>query len=241
MSSPNPPIQSPVTELFHSIETSFQSTSLGPDSWYLLTIACLSGSPDPELAKELYLYVIQKEKNSTSAARQAFVRRIREALVKCVSIVGCCKPIEAIIAISQVEREEDRDYSLTRENWQCNQANHERGMRWYRAIYRRDEKATLGLFDAHRDFQWISKEITYGLYLSDRQVLNDAETEIIVLASIMIQNLRKETHWHIRGTRRIGVSKEDTQVLWDCIQRVARFFDLKMNKVPTVDEVEYDV
>ncbi|KAE8347197.1 hypothetical protein BDV24DRAFT_146746 [Aspergillus arachidicola] len=172
MSSPNSPIQSTVTELFHSIETSFQSTSLGPDSWYLLTIACLSGSPDPELAKELYLYVIQKEETSTSAARHVFVRRIREALVKCVSIVGCCKPIEAIIAISQ----------------QCDQANHERGMR-----------------------------------------------------CIMIQNLRKETHWHIRGTRRIGVSKEDTQVLWDCIQRVARFFDLKMNKVPTVDEVEYDV
>ena len=57
----------------------------------------------------------------------------------------------------------------------------------------------------------------------------------------MIQNLRKETHWHIGGTRRIGVSKEDTQVLWECIQRVARIFDLKMNKVPTVDAVEYDV
>ncbi|KAE8365935.1 hypothetical protein BDV27DRAFT_143984 [Aspergillus caelatus] len=188
MSPPNPPIQSSVAELFHTIETSFQSTSLGPDSWYLLTIACLSGSPDPELAKELYLYVIQKEENSNPAARQAFVRRIREALVKCVSIVGCCKPIEAIIAISQVEQEEDRDYSLTREDWQCDQANHERGMR-----------------------------------------------------CIMIQNLKKETHWHIRGTRRIGVSKEDTQVLWDCIQRVARFFGMRMNKVPTVDEVEYDV
>ncbi|KAB8240819.1 hypothetical protein BDV35DRAFT_385515 [Aspergillus flavus] len=188
MSTPNLPTQSPVAELCHSIETSFKSTSLGPDSWYLLTITCLSGSPDPELGKDLYLYVIQKEKNSTSAARQTFIRRIREALVKCVSIVGCCKPIEAIIAISQVEQEEDRDSSLTREYWQCDQANHERGM-----------------------------------------------------ICIMIQNLRKETHWHIGGTRRIGVSKEDTQVLWECIQRVARIFDLKMNKVPTVDAVEYDV
>ncbi|GMF70062.1 unnamed protein product [Aspergillus oryzae] len=153
MSTPNSPTQSPVAELCHSIETSFKSTSLGPDSWYLLTIACLSGSPDPELAKDLYLYVIQKEKNSTSAARQAFIRRIRETLVKCVSIVWCCKPIEARIAISQVEQEEDRDYSLTREYWQCDQANDERGMRWYRAICTQDEKSTLGLFDAHRGFQ----------------------------------------------------------------------------------------
>ncbi|KAB8276467.1 hypothetical protein BDV30DRAFT_224189 [Aspergillus minisclerotigenes] len=184
MSTPNLPTQSPVTELCHSIETSFKSTSLGPDSWHLLTIACLSGSPDPELSKDLYLYVIQKETNSTSAARQVFIRRFREALVKCVFIVGCCKPIQAIIAISQVEQEEDRDYSLTQENWQCDQANHERGMRWYRS---------------------------------------------------------KETHWHIGGTRRNGVSKEDTQVLWECIHRVARLFDLKMNKVPTVDAVEYEV
>ncbi|QRD87372.1 hypothetical protein F9C07_2199271 [Aspergillus flavus] len=191
----------PITELCHGIETSFKSTSLGPDSWYLLTITCLSGSPDPELAKDLYLHVIQKEKSSTSAARQAFIRRIREALVKCVSIVGCCKPIEAIISISQ-----------------------------YRAIYTRDEKSTLGHFDAHRDFQWISKEITYGLYLSDRQVFNDVETEIIEGDPL--------AYWR---TRRIGVSKEDTQVLWECIQRVARIFDLKMNKVPTVDAVEYDV
>ncbi|KAE8136452.1 hypothetical protein BDV38DRAFT_283940 [Aspergillus pseudotamarii] len=93
MSSPSPPIQSSVAELFHNIETSFQSTSLGPDSWYLLTIACLSGSPGPELAKELCLYVVQKQESSSPAARQAFVRRGREALVKCVFIVGCCKPI----------------------------------------------------------------------------------------------------------------------------------------------------
>lgn len=102
-----------------------------------------------------------------------------------------------------------------RENWRCDQESHERGTRWYRAIYTPDEKSTLGLFDSHRDFQWISKGIAYGLYLSDHQLLNDFETEIIVLTSIMIQNLRKETHWHIRGMRRIGVSKEDTQVLWD--------------------------
>ncbi|KAE8164093.1 hypothetical protein BDV40DRAFT_287233 [Aspergillus tamarii] len=141
MSSPNPPTQSSVADLFHTIDTSFQSTSLGPVSLYLLTIACLSGSPDPELAKELYLYVIQKEENFDPAARQTFVHRIREALLKCL-LSG--------------------DYSLMRENWQCDQESHERGTR-----------------------------------------------------CIMIQNLRKETHWHIRGMRRIGVSKEDTQVLWD--------------------------
>jgi hypothetical protein len=57
----------------------------------------------------------------------------------------------------------------------------------------------------------------------------------------MIQNLPKETHWHIRGTRRIGVSKHDVQVIWDCVQLIAKFVGLKLNRVPTVEDVESDV
>lgn len=63
---------------------------------------------------------------------------------------------------------------------------------------------------------WTSKQITYGLYLSDHSILNDIETEITVLSGIMIQNLPRETAWHLRGTRRIGVSSEDTETLQQC-------------------------
>lgn len=39
---------------------------------------------------------------------------MREALVKCVAIVGVCKPIEAVFQIAEREREEDRDFSFSR-------------------------------------------------------------------------------------------------------------------------------
>ncbi|RAL16738.1 uncharacterized protein BO97DRAFT_430817 [Aspergillus homomorphus CBS 101889] len=201
----------------------------------------LGTGPNPELASDLYLYLTQKEEFTSSAKRQALVRRIREALIKCVSIVGCCKPIECIIAISQVEQEPDKDYTMTREKWQCDAQNHENATRWFRSVYGRDERSTLSLFDAHKDFQWLSTEITYGLYLSDRTVLNDVETEIVVPASIMIQNLKIEPHWHSRGARRVGISKHDTEVFWSCIQEVARYFRLDLPRVPTVAEVEPDV
>ena len=84
-------------------------------------------------------------------------------------------------------------------------------------------------------------EITYGLFLSDRQVLDDVDTQLVVLPGIMSQNLKTETHWHIRGTRRLGVPKEDVQVIWNCVQLVAEFFGTKLNRVPTVDAVEPDV
>lgn len=42
------------------------------------------------------------------------MRRLREALVKLVSIVGVVKPLESCFAMADIEREEDKDYSFSR-------------------------------------------------------------------------------------------------------------------------------
>lgn len=67
---------------------------------------------------------------------------------------------------------------------------------------------------------WLSFEITYGLYLSDHTIINDVETETVVLSGIMIQNLRSETHWHLRGIRRVGVSQEDVEKTHQCVSKL---------------------
>ncbi|KAB8077733.1 hypothetical protein BDV29DRAFT_188445 [Aspergillus leporis] len=209
--------------------------------WYILAIATLVASPDPERCDQLYLHLISQKPYSTPQARQALIRRLREALFKSIIIVGVCKPIEAILAISKCEREEDKDYTATRENWACDQANHDRGTAWLEKLYARNAAGTLDSFQAHRDFGWLSTEITYGSFLLDRGVLDDLDTQLIVLPAIMSQNLRTETHWHIRGTRRLGVGMGDVRVLWECVQRVADFSGVILDKVPTVEEVEMDV
>lgn len=230
-----------LSQLFQKIESSFKNTQLGDQRWYILVIACLSTSPDPEAAAALYQYLIKQDAYQTSESRQALIRRIREALLKSVILVGVCKPLEAILAISKIERPEDRDYSVTREGFQINDESHERGKDWFKKVYTRNAGDTIGMFDAHKDFAWTSMEITYGLFLSDRKVLDDVDTQLVVLPAIMSQNLPTESHWHIRGTRRIGVSKEDVQVVWDGVKEIAKFFGVELNKVPTVDEVEPDV
>lgn len=228
-------------QLFLEIESRFRSTALPADKWYILAIATIVASSDPERADQLYLHLINQPGHESPSARQALVKRLREALFKSVIIVGVCKPIEAILAISKVERDEDKEYTCTRENWQCDAANHERGMNWFGKLYARNASNTLDLFNGHKDFSWLSMEITYGLFLSDRQVLDDVDTQMVVLPAIMSQNLRTETHWHIRGTRRLGLSREEVQVVWDCVQLVAGFFGVTLDKVPTVEEVEADV
>jgi hypothetical protein len=227
--------------LLTDLEQSLSTTNLGPSRWYLIVLAALVGGTEPEVADQLYLHIVSQSPYESSSSRQALVRRLREALVKLVSIVGVCKPLEAILSISKVERPEDRDYTFTRKDWNADAANHERGAGWLNKIYAGNTEDTLALFDAHKDFRWISEEITYGLYLSDRQVLDDWDTEVIVLAGIMIQNLKLETKWHIRGALRVGMSNGDVKTIMECVRRVAEFTEVKLNRIPSVEEVEHEV
>lgn len=58
--------------------------------------------------------------------------------------------------------------------------------------------------------------------LSDRQILDDADTEIVVLPAVMGQNLRRMTYWHVKGCKKVGILKEDGQMLCGCVHAVAR-------------------
>ncbi|KAG7110303.1 hypothetical protein HYQ45_010757 [Verticillium longisporum] len=234
-------VPKPLVELFEQIEENIALTQLGSSKWYMITLAALVGSNDPDLCADLYTHLLTKPEFSTPEQRQELVRRLREGLFKTISVVGVCKPMSAILAINAREREEDKDRSITREGWQCDDDSLKRGQEWLAKIYTRDTDSTLDLFKDHRDFAWVSERITYGLYLCDRQVLDDFDTEMVVLCSIMIQNLGRNTHWHLRGTRRLGVSFEDTQKVWDSVQLVAGYLGVKLNRIPTVAAVEKDI
>ncbi|KAK5138405.1 hypothetical protein LTR08_003466 [Meristemomyces frigidus] len=169
------------------------------------------------------------------------MRRLREALVKLVSVVGVPKPLEAVFCMGEVEREEDKDYSFSREHWQSGEENKKRGEQWLAQIYRHNDNKTKDMMAAHKDLRWLSVEITYGLYLSDHTILDGIDTELVVLSGIMLQNLPRETGWHLRGIRRIGVSFENVELIQQCIEKVAAFCGLQLTRVPRVKDIEHEV
>ena len=162
------------TKLFETLEDKFPAETLGHERWYLvavctkhkalllahtvsivtnlLQISTLTGTSQAEHAADLYTYLIQKPQYSTPEARKALVRRLREALVKDVSIIGVCKCLEAVFSIAEVEKEEDRDFSFSREHWQSGENNRERGAAWLDQIYQKNRASTVGALAAHRDF-----------------------------------------------------------------------------------------
>jgi hypothetical protein len=89
-----------------------------------------------------------------------------------------------------------------------------------KTIYAGDLSTSTGPFQAHKDFDFISRQITYGFYLSDHSILGPLDTELVTLAGIMIQNLPLETAWHLRGTRRVGVSMDDVELVQQCVSKL---------------------
>lgn len=59
-----------------------------------------------------------------------------------------------------------------------------RGEAWLNKLYQGNLSTATDQFRAHKDFDLISRVITYGFYLSDHSILDDVETEIVVLSGI---------------------------------------------------------
>ncbi|KAH7136146.1 hypothetical protein B0J11DRAFT_547856 [Dendryphion nanum] len=212
------PTEEEALALFEAVEEIFPTKTVGKGKWYITLLAAMVGGGQPAFAPTLYKQLIQRPEFISSAQRQGLMRRLREALVKLVCVAGVCRPLEAIMDIDAAARPEDKDYSFSREGWQCDEENAKRGFAWQDRLYKHNQSQVDNALSSQKDFDWISKNISYGLYLSDHSIIDDIETELVVLAGIMIQNLPRETGWHLRGTRRIGVSKEDVETIQQCVR-----------------------
>ena len=72
-------------------------------------------------------------------------------------------------------------------------------------------------------------------------MLDDLDTEVVVLVGIAIQNLPLETKWHFRGARRIGVGLGDVKTIMECVREVGSFMGTKLDRLPEPEEVEGEV
>lgn len=117
-----------------------------------MQLSAMVGGGQPGFAPLLYKLLIARPEHSTPEQRKALMRRIREALVKLVSICGVCKPLDAIFDIDAITRPEDKDYSFSREGWQCDEANRKRGFEWQDRLYKHNQGKIDDALSSQRDF-----------------------------------------------------------------------------------------
>jgi hypothetical protein len=110
------------------------------------------GGGQPNFAPLLYRELIKRPEYATSVQRQALMRRIRETMVKLTSINGVCKPLDAIFDINAIQRPEDKDYTCSREGWQCDEANDKRGFAWQSRLYQTNQGKIDNELSSQKDF-----------------------------------------------------------------------------------------
>ncbi|KAJ6096287.1 hypothetical protein N7486_007033, partial [Penicillium sp. IBT 16267x] len=169
----------------------------------------------PYLADQLYLYLTSKDAYSTADARRTLLQRIGKHFSKKLCF--------------RVEPEGEEESCLSRAADGNAMKPIVLGEWTSYTLFMLKIPQLHDLFKRHRDWGFWVGEIAYGLHLSDRQVLDDVDTQMVVLPAVMGQNLPGETYWHIRGTRRVGVSKEDVQMGCDRERKVSRFCGVELD------------
>ncbi|KAH9206274.1 AhpD-like protein, partial [Leptodontidium sp. 2 PMI_412] len=173
-------------------------------------------------------------------SRQALVRRMREAMIKCIILNGIPIVMEAFVSLAAVERPEDREHGFTRQGWQADEKNHKRGLDVLNILYRGENDRIWGTFGAHRDIPWLSTDISYGLFLANHTILDIVESELVILPAITCQNLNMATHWHLRGCLRVGISRDEVEEIQSVIHAIAEACGKNLNKIGSISDVEDD-
>ncbi|CAO1636852.1 unnamed protein product [Jaminaea pallidilutea] len=119
----------------------------------------------------------------------------------------------------------------------------ERGEGQLRAVYRHnfpDIAARMGT--EMDDLKMLTLPINYGLLLSETTVLDFAETELVILASLIPQAMRKETLWHLRGCLRAGWHPDAVESVRRVSMAISEWAIVHRgpSDVPTLDEVRED-
>lgn len=166
--------------------------------------------------------------------RKKMVARMREALVKLVVISGIPSVMVAVGSLAQVLKEGDRDESTTRVGWQVSGENEKKGKETIEKLYGSDAKGVSESFKSFQDFEWISSNITYGLFLADHRILDIKETALVTLPAVLATGLQGPSFRNLKAALRLGFSAEE-------VESVQRIVDVMLGWKDGAEKKEFEV
>ncbi|KAK8182433.1 hypothetical protein BC567DRAFT_219898 [Phyllosticta citribraziliensis] len=209
--------------------------SLPKSGAYLLPAAAITALGHPNLLGPLFTDVLafspSKEGSSKEPSSTKISLQLRDVLLKQWTLIGIPLVVTAVSSLASAEKASGIEfppglsskYAKT-ESLAPSEAVSARGEKFMRKLYLENLEPIMSTWGSHEaDFTWLEKSVIYGLFLSDHEVLNEVETELVIMTSIMVQNLKAPTLWHVRGLRRLGISKKDVEEAVKIVIECARY------------------
>lgn len=224
-----------LSELFDAVKTKFPA-SLEPDRWYLVAASALVTCSDPFQLGQLYTYLTKQPEYASHDRRRFLNKRLREFVMKQWVTIGVPKAATALFGLIKEEQSDDVDLTLTKSHIHLDAATREKGTDFLKMIYGPERAAKL-FTTWGADFEWLTKDVVYGMFYADESVLDWTETELITYMAIACQGLPTTVQNHLGGLLRMGLTVEEVEQVTACGELVARWAGYDMKSWPDVRAV----
>ena len=116
------------------------------------------------------------------------------------------------------------------------EATREKGTAFLTMLYGPERAANL-FTTWGADFEWLTKDVVYGMFYADESVLDNLESELITYMAIACQGLPTNVQNHLGGLLRMGLTVEDVEKVTECGEMVARWAGHDLKSWPDVRAV----
>ena len=74
-----------------------------------------------------------------------------------------------------------------------------------------------------QNFEWLTKEVVYGMFWGDHAVLDTVDTQLINYTAIVSQGLKVTVRTHLGGLSNMGLNVEEIEGVTRCGEVIAKW------------------
>ncbi|CEI85712.1 hypothetical protein RMCBS344292_00169 [Rhizopus microsporus] len=226
------------------LQISEQGGDIIKDIWYLASAVVMSSVNRPEDIQHIYDIVsdnVNKIPNKTREEKNRLVSkiilRLREGVFKSHVIVGFPKTINALQTLSKVTPEEIKVLLPNKplrkeETWSDVQNERQRGKALFDKIYdKHTDKVYNNMYNAYPDLAQTALHHLYGPTLAESSILNAKETSLVVVSSLMVQNVPLQLKGHLYGASHNGATQAEIDGVKDLVSKLADYYKVHVSRL----------
>ncbi|KAG1454709.1 hypothetical protein G6F56_007252 [Rhizopus delemar] len=220
-----------------------KENDISKETWYLASVAVMASVNHPEDVKDVYDVIsdhvgqIHKNQVSKDELISKTVLRMREAALKSHVIIGFPKTINVLQNLADATPESIKSLLPTKplrkeDTWSDVQLQRQRGEKLFDTIYGRyTEKVIHNMCSSHPDLAQTALHHLYGPTLSDESILSAKETSLVVVASLIVQNVPLQLKGHRYGAINNGATESEIKKLESLVYELAEYYKAHTGKL----------
>ncbi|KAL6940264.1 hypothetical protein ACO0QE_004162 [Hanseniaspora vineae] len=203
--------------------------------WYLSAAATLSICNQPQDVQTIYKYALLQDMDKSfdeafqighfTPLQKNITNKFKEALLKSSCIGGLPKAINSLHSIASAALQTEHDVNGKEDNFRIRSQSSDfvrksdyeskskeeiltRGNEHFRRLYNKvSDKIITKMNSTSPDLWYTIISCCYGPILSSEEVLNGQESSIVVISSLIPQDVNPQLYGHLKGALNIGCDK----------------------------------